>query len=80
MDFEEMDMVTVIVNVGRKDLAELGMESYALGVPTAELIRRGVKLKLGEIAADPDLQAKVTDGKSKLVDYARLLEDDVTAC
>jgi len=71
MAFEKYDKEATEELTEKMRMDELEANTIDQDPATAELIKQEFKLRLGEIAADPDLQARVTEDIRKLNEHAQ---------
>lgn len=72
-------MAQVDFGIGDRELSEARLAAFVIGESAGEVIRQGVKLRLGELAASPEFQARVASARLELDRHAQLLEADVTS-
>ena len=76
-DFDMRPLVDV--GIDKRELGEDRLAAFVIGESLGEIIRQGVKLKLGELAANPEFQAKAASARLELDRHAQWLEADVTS-
>jgi hypothetical protein len=82
MAFENPDidmMSPVEVGIADRELSEARIAAFVTRESLGAIIRQGVKLRLGELAASPEFQARAASARLELDRHAQLLEADLTS-